>query len=285
MKATDRLHRKIGFLGHPSAVLTYHVIAPKASKYIYSTSCNQFEEHLKWISELRHAERVPYSLPEVTFDDGKTSDYQYGLPLLQQYGNPGIFFVTVGRIGTADFMNWEQVREIASMGHAVQSHGWSHLLLTRAKADELTMELEWSRKTLEDHLDSRVTSLSLPGGRWNAKVLRACSNAGYERVYHSDPWRPVQILEGTSFVGRLMVRNTMSADQLRRLFSGNRGELLLLRSQHELKGMFKGLVGDGLYHSIWRGARHLATLVDGARQRPPKFPSAEDRASSSGERP
>lgn len=240
----------------PSQVLTYHIIAPKASRYVYSTSCQQFEEHLKMICELSSARST--AAPVVTFDDGAQSDFEFALPLLEKHKVRAIFFITVGFIeNTKGFMNWSQVREIESLGHSVESHGWSHALLTRANPASLLTELECSKKTLEDRLGRLVESLSLPGGRWNAKVLAACTDVGYRAVYHSNPWKTICPDVDLNFTGRLMVRNSMKARQLNDILCGKRRSVIYYRSEYLLKEAGKGLIGDKLYHSLWRGLARM----------------------------
>jgi peptidoglycan/xylan/chitin deacetylase (PgdA/CDA1 family) len=244
-------------LGGPSPILTYHIVAAERSRYIYSISSDRFEEHLSLFSQLGADDSA--KVAQVTFDDGGISDYEFALPLLNKHKICATFFVASGLIEKAPgFMSWEQVCRIASAGHSVQSHGWSHLLLTRASPLELQNELEWSKKILEDRLGLPISAISLPGGRWNSRVLGACAKAGYLHVYHSDPWLPDKRIEGVNFVGRLMVRNTMSADRMRRLLLGDSKTILTLRIQHKLKQDFRRLVGDDRYHRLWRAVRRLA---------------------------
>jgi hypothetical protein len=241
----------------PSTILTYHTVAPERSRYVYSVTCNQLEEHLKMVAEC-HGET-----PHVTFDDGRISDYEFGLPLLEKHRIRATFFVTAGLIEKElGFMSWQQVRAIASAGHAVQSHGWSHMLLNRASETDLRQELEWSKKELEDRLGLPIVSLSLPGGRWSSAVLNACAKAGYQVVYHSDPWKPPAHLQGVGFCGRLMVRNTMNSERMQRLLAGNTTELFWLRTQHTFKEAVKRLIGDTQYHRLWRGIGSLARKAD-----------------------
>jgi len=257
---------------HPRApaplILTYHTISPQSSKFVYSASCQQFEEHLTWLSDLSVHVGLE-TLPQITFDDGKLSDYEFALPLLEKYQIRATFFVTAGLIGNnSGFMDWQQVRAISSLGHSVQSHGWSHLLITRASATELHRELEASKCELEDRLGVRVTSISLPGGRWNPKVLEACARTGYQRVCHSDPWTPVERRHDFEFVGRLMVRNSMRAKNLNDVSRGRFPIVFYYRSQFWLKEAGKRVIGDRMYHWLWQ------TLA-GADRRPLKARDAD----------
>ena len=58
-----------------------------------------------------------------------------------------------------------------------------------------------------------VEEISVPGGRWNRRVIKACADAGYRQVYVSDPW-VAESMFGTQVIGRFMVRRTTTATEL-----------------------------------------------------------------------
>jgi peptidoglycan/xylan/chitin deacetylase (PgdA/CDA1 family) len=224
-------------------------------------SCRQFEEHLELITALSSSGLG--DTPVVTFDDGRASDFEFALPLLEKHGLRAIFFVTVGLIeNKQDFMTWEQIRNIESLGHSVQSHGWSHLLLTRAGKTDLIKEVEYSKMTLEDRIGRSVESISLPGGRCNRAVMEACSNAGYRHVYHSNPWKTIEKRAGLTLEGRLMVRNSMHASYLRDLLCGEYRTIIYDRTAYLLKETGKRLIGDKVYHRLWQGLARVAKQLD-----------------------
>ena len=110
--------------------------------------------------------------PEVTFDDGHISNFEFALPILQSRAIRAWFFITVGWTGRRPgYMGWNELRKLHQAGHVIGAHGWTHTLLTHCSARRLHSELVDARLTLEDKLGASVTSMSLPGGRYNRHVL------------------------------------------------------------------------------------------------------------------
>jgi peptidoglycan/xylan/chitin deacetylase (PgdA/CDA1 family) len=249
------------YLRHGNMILCYHKISDSESGYLYNITPALFSRHLELVSELGNNSRVPPL--SVTFDDGHVSAYLNGLSFLRRCFVSATFFLTVGRIGGAETMSWEQVNELAALGHSIGSHGWSHAFFTRCSDAELDVELRRSKGTLEDKLGAAINSISFPGGRWNSRVLRALSHAGYTRAYCSDPWIELQVREGVELRGRLMVHNDLDCAQLLRLSHPASTSLLVMRTASMLKQAGRMFLGDDLYLALWRklanSRKHEAT--------------------------
>jgi len=232
-------------------ILTYHEIVPHSSRYLYSLSCERLEEHVRLLVALR-SEPSPVTGLTMTFDDGHSSHYRYAVPVLQDHSCRGIFFVTVGWTGMRPgYMDWQQLRDIVSMGHEVQSHGWSHKYLTYCSAPELSAELQRSKKTLEDRLGTPVEALSAPGGVWNAIVAEACVAAQYKRLYISDPWFRSKPSPELQILGRAQVRRTLDTRGVRRLLAAERNPFSMMRATSRLKQAVRAGLGDRIYHQLW----------------------------------
>ncbi|HLK53294.1 MAG TPA: polysaccharide deacetylase family protein [Candidatus Angelobacter sp.] len=234
-------------------VLAYHELSPDVTDYSYALSCGQFEQHLQLAAQLQgqSAKARPPIKVSVSFDDGHLSNYTHALPLLEKYGCKAIFFVIVGRIGQhKDFMTWDHLRELAALGHKVESHSWSHKFLTDCLDSDLHDELTRSRKTLEDRLSSPVEALSAPHGRWNRRLLRACAGAGYRQLYTSDPW-PSSVMREVEVIGRLVMVQSLDATRLLHWLTMGRAETGLRRMQFLLKQSARRVLGNKLYYHLW----------------------------------
>lgn len=228
-------------------VLAYHEVMPE-SNYAYCVTLASFAEQLSLLDSLKKTRSFDV---QITFDDGEQSQFHNALPLLTEYGFKATYFVTPGLIGTAaKFLGWDDFRALQAAGHSIQSHGWSHRFLTFCSEAELAHELRASKQSMEDNLGGAVAEISVPGGRWDRRVLEASAAAGYRRVYVSDPWVETEI-DGVEVIGRFMVRRTTTIPELERVVAKETSALRKLRLRSQLREGLVGILGDSLYHRIW----------------------------------
>ncbi|MBB5316887.1 polysaccharide deacetylase family protein [Tunturibacter empetritectus] len=229
--------------------LLYHELRPSRSDYSYIVETSQFEKHVDLFLELRKRQ-PPGFYPEITFDDGHLSNFEFALPILQSRSVMAWFFITTGWTGQRPgYMGWPELRELQQAGQQIGAHGWSHALLTHCDPSQLQKELVQARLTLEDKLGTSITTMSLPGGRSNQRVLAACRDAGYTQVFTSGPKAEPQPAGAT--VGRLNIRGDMTLEWIAKLFQPESGVLSSLQRQHQIKSTVKTLLGDKLYEKLW----------------------------------
>jgi len=229
--------------------LLYHELRPGGSRYSYVIGNDEFEKHLDLLMRLIKESRDSLR-PEVTFDDGHLSNYEYALPMLQARNLTAQFFITVGWTGhKPGYMGWSELRALHEAGQSIGAHGWSHTLLTHCSEEDLKTELGVARKTLEDKLGAAITTMSLPGGRYNRRVLAACEAAGYTQVYTSIP-RSEAVSPGR-MVGRLNILGSMTTEWIADVLQPESGALAGLGRQYRVKGAAKALLGDRLYEKVW----------------------------------
>jgi peptidoglycan/xylan/chitin deacetylase (PgdA/CDA1 family) len=235
----------------PRLHLLYHELRAGGSDYSYVMDTGLFERHLELFSAVRaEGGSKARLLPEVTFDDGHVSNIELAAPRLAARGLSAHFFITVGWTGTkAGYMGWEALRWLHGAGHRIGAHGWTHTLLTHCSARELETELGGARQALEDKLGAAVTTMSLPGGRGDRRVLAACAAAGYAQVFTSAPRAEAVPLRAT--VGRVNLRGDAQVEWLARLLDPASGVLAGLERQDRMKAAAKRVLGDRLYARLW----------------------------------
>ncbi len=135
-----------------------------------------------------------------TFDDGRASNYQIAAPLLESFGARGIFFVvpqfiarSTGDAGSRDFyyskidirnrepaiqqdaqhdeiwkpMTPEQLADLASRGHWIGNHTFSHASLAGLSASELHREVFESCEQIASWTGQPVSAFAWPYS-WDA---------------------------------------------------------------------------------------------------------------------
>ena len=79
-------------------------------------------------------------------------------------------------------VTWEQLREMHAEGLDIASHTFSHPLLSKLNATDLTYEMQQSSDMLHTHLGIRAHGICYPNGRpedINLEVIRAAKATGY----------------------------------------------------------------------------------------------------------
>lgn len=244
-------------------VLGYHELTSEMASDVYALTRGQFLAHVR-AARLAGLENA---LPvEFTFDDAHVSQVEIAAPALQSVALRGVFFVPAAWIGMrTNAATALQLRALLTAGHEIGSHGDTHCLLTSCSDSELQRELERSRDALQQMLGAPVCKISVPGGRVDARVLRAARRAGYEDLYTSEPqpanctwaeqdrWTP-------RVIGRLVVRRGMTPELVAAYVAGEPDTIANLRAEFMVKGALKRLVGDSLYQYAWR---HLFRSPEG----------------------
>ena len=130
--------------------------------------------------------KTPKNACVVTFDDGRSNNYNYALPILEKYNVPASFFIIAGRPGTsATYMNWEEIGELYRSGHEIGSHGLVGGGLVNTDwydgvfdDSALKHEVKDSKKEIEKR-GIRVSTFAYPLGEWDESVVKAAKDAGY----------------------------------------------------------------------------------------------------------
>lgn len=172
-------------------ILAYHQVSNVPE--IYSIDPEEFEQQMQYLanhgytaislSELFAARTDGSLLPEkpviITFDDGYADNYLTALPIMEKYGMKSTVFVITGKVGQAEYLTWEQIREMQARNTEIASHTHSHVALNEISPAMLSDELNRSKQLLEEHLQQPVEFLAYPYGQYNHQIIVAMQQAGY----------------------------------------------------------------------------------------------------------
>ncbi len=168
-------------------ILMYHSISDNLfgmshPYYHINTSPKVFSQQMRW---LRHKGYRTINLREacaglkagtdlsntvvITFDDGYRDFYTEGLEVLNQCGFSATVFLatdriqnTSMRIGGADYLTWNEIRELHAERISFGSHTVTHPDLRSLGPDQIEYELGRSKEIIEQQLGSPVESFSYP---------------------------------------------------------------------------------------------------------------------------
>ncbi len=181
-------------------VLMYHGIKENNSALpegreegaqLYDVSLENFKAQMRFLKSNRFAvtllkDVLSKNSVVLTFDDGEMNNYTHAFPVLQNLDFPAYFFVIAKRVGHDGYMGWKELRLLHDAGMAIGSHGLSHEILTTLKDTQIEEELQASKKYIERNLGITVTSLSIPRGFCNDKIIQMARAAGYTDIFISD---------------------------------------------------------------------------------------------------
>lgn len=122
---------------------------------------------------------LPPKAVMLTFDDGYLDNYQVAAPILEKYGFPATFFIITEKVGTPEYMDWEQVTDLDRRQMDIGSHTATHQDLTILSGADLKQELSGAAKTFESRVGHPVYWLCYPAGKYDAGVIKYSRDAGY----------------------------------------------------------------------------------------------------------
>ncbi len=182
-------------------VLVYHSFGPipvkkeSPSQTHYRVTAGAFEAQMKYLSangyhpisftdyvnSLKNDTKLPDRAVVLSFDDGWKTQYQYAVPILEKYKFSATFFIVTNYVdgNYPAYMSWNDLKDLVKNNFDIESHTKSHLILTKLNSIKLADELGGSKKTLENKLGIKVTTLAYPNYMQNKTVQDALKSAGY----------------------------------------------------------------------------------------------------------
>ena len=204
-------------------MLTFHGVASQRYDHIPShiqpSMCtSEFHAVLSWLST-----HFPFLTPEeftgskkagvlLTFDDGLANNVTQALPILEAFSAPAILFVSTQHVQNPhdwlpasrawakqgwpdeqydtiahelyDGMSEQQLKQVSKHPLiTIGSHTVTHPFLTRCTAEQLTAELQDSRRYLQAMSGQPVNYFAYPTQDYNQQVAQAVKDTGYTHAF------------------------------------------------------------------------------------------------------
>jgi peptidoglycan/xylan/chitin deacetylase (PgdA/CDA1 family) len=134
----------------------------------------------------------------LTFDDGYRDFATTAAPILRKHGLTADVFLVSDKVGgTADWdtfhapsaslMDWGEIAGLAAQGIAFGSHLATHRPVDSLSADDLLREAARSKAEIEMRLGQEVTSVAIPHGIYDFRVIPALQLCGYRLGFSTNP--------------------------------------------------------------------------------------------------
>jgi peptidoglycan/xylan/chitin deacetylase (PgdA/CDA1 family) len=188
----------------------------------------------------------------ITFDDGHVSNHA-AAARLRELGGTADFFINPSSVGSAGFLDWTQLREMADWGMSIQSHGMNHRFLDELNEADLQAELADSKAEIEARMGQPVTLFAPPGGRVTPGLGALARRLGYLRICSSRValWDDAAVVPGdeggVEDIPRLAMLAGTSDAQLLRWLQQSRLEMAWQTGRHALLRSAKRALGNQAY--------------------------------------
>jgi peptidoglycan/xylan/chitin deacetylase (PgdA/CDA1 family) len=259
--------------------LLYHDVAPRSEwgttgfhggdAAVYKLEGAAFDAHL---AKLATIGRPPALVSDassnawlLTFDDGGASAMTHTAPALEARNWRGHFFMTVGQLGTPEFLDAAALRDLRRRGHVIGSHTVSHpLRMSSCSPAELRREWADSVEALADILGERPTIASVPGGAFARVVAETAAEAGIRVLFTSEPTARTWHVGPVRCVGRFTIWNGMPADAAHGFATGRGLWPIRQRLAWDAKKLAKATLGPA-YLRVRKRVLDRRAALEGSR--------------------
>lgn len=133
------------------------------------------------IKALRRGSPLPDRTVGLSIDDAFLSVYTEAWPRLKKSGLPFTLFVATGVVDqkVRGYMNWDQIREMASAGVTIGGHTVSHLHMPDANQSKIQEEIEYSNNRFKKELGQGPEIFAFPYGESSLAVQEGVKENGF----------------------------------------------------------------------------------------------------------
>jgi peptidoglycan/xylan/chitin deacetylase (PgdA/CDA1 family) len=117
----------------------------------------------------------------LTFDDGYVDAYTHAFPILRRAGYTGTFFVISEPIdrGHAEFLSWDQVKEMHAAGMRFEPHSYNHPDMRNRGFDFVVFQILAPKEAIEARTGETCRFFAYPAGRYDSFVIDVLRSAHF----------------------------------------------------------------------------------------------------------
>ena len=221
-----------------------------------------------FLAQLDHIRAAGNHQVTVTFDDGYRSLYEMQVELTERRRIQCACFIPTAAIGQNGMLSRQEIRALAATGIRIGAHSHSHIFLENLTAAQLQAEVLAPKKILEDISGQEVTSMSLPGGRYDRRVVEYAAQNGYQEIYTSMPGarrRRLIAPPALDLVPRWIITGKTSIHELTLILRADGWHYVKHRSLYNAGRAGKFILGNYGYHRMWQTIQHWTTSTRSER--------------------
>ena len=120
----------------------------------------------------------------LTIDDGLLSFYENAWPILKSKKIPFILFVNTREVGSFNYMNWSQIKELASEDFVeIGNHSHSHEYLVDEQPSFIKADILTSIKIFKKNLGKNSKFFSYPFGEYSLQFKKIIRDYDFEFAF------------------------------------------------------------------------------------------------------
>ena len=120
----------------------------------------------------------------LTVDDGLLSFYENAWPILKEKKIPFIIFINTREVGSFNYMNWEQIRELHKSDNVeIGNHSHSHEYLVDENAEVIKEDILLSIKIFKEKLGRNSKFFSYPFGEYSNEFKKIIKDLGFKYAF------------------------------------------------------------------------------------------------------
>ena len=120
----------------------------------------------------------------LTIDDGLLSFYNNAWPILKKREIPFILFVSTREVGSFNYMNWDQIRELhLSENVEIGNHSHSHEYLVDENSDFIKSDIIKSINIFKQNLGKNSEFFSYPFGEYSLEFKKIIKDLGFKYAF------------------------------------------------------------------------------------------------------
>ena len=119
-----------------------------------------------------------------TVDDGLLSFYDNAWPILKEKEIPFILFINTREVGSFNYMNWDQIRELYNDKNVeIGNHSHSHEYLVEENANVIKNDIIKSINIFEKKLGKNSKFFSYPFGEYSIEFKKIIKDLGFKYAF------------------------------------------------------------------------------------------------------